>query len=82
VAFGLVGDVFALSVKAVVFMSAIGTTDIGVEVLVIIGMYIPPSLEELGYHTPNDTVERIEPEAVAACLEIAYHYILDKDRLG
>ena len=81
-AFGLVGDVFALSVKAVVFMPAIGTKDIGVEVLVIIGMYIPPSLEELGYHTPNDTVERIEPAAVETCLKIKYCYVLEKDRLG
>ena len=56
--------------------------EIGVEASSIVGLPIPPIREELGFHTQNDTVERIEPEAVEACLEIAYHYILDKDRLG
>jgi hypothetical protein len=56
--------------------------EIGVEALTITGMSIPPNLEELGYHTPNDTVERIEPAAVEAGLHIAYRYILEKDRLG
>jgi aminopeptidase YwaD len=57
-------------------------SEIGVEALSIVGMSIPPIRENPGFHTPDDTVEQIEPEAVEACLEIAYHYILDKDRLG
>jgi hypothetical protein len=53
-----------------------------VEAVSIIGMSIPPIRENPGFHTPNDTVEHIEPEAVEACLNIAYHYILEKDRTG
>jgi Zn-dependent M28 family amino/carboxypeptidase len=54
--------------------------EIGVEALSIIGMAIPPIRENPGFHTPNDTVERIEPEAVEACLDIACRYIQEKDR--
>jgi hypothetical protein len=54
--------------------------EIGVEASSIVGLPIPPIREELGFHTQNDTVERIEPEAVEVCLEIAQRYIMEKDR--
>jgi hypothetical protein len=75
-------------VKMIPIPTFAGATDaarfaeIGVEALSIVGMSMALIQEGAGYHTLDDTVERIEPEAVAACLEIAYHYILDKDRLG
>jgi aminopeptidase YwaD len=53
--------------------------EIAVEALSIVGLPIPPIREELGFHTLNDTVENIEPEAVEACLEIAQRYVLEKD---
>lgn len=35
--------------------------------------------ERMVYHTPDDTVENIEPGAVEACLHIVYDYIQKKD---
>ena len=49
----------------------------GVEAVSIGGMSIPPIRENPGFHTPDDTVEHIEPEAVETCLNIAYRYIVD-----
>ena len=56
--------------------------EIGVEASSIVGLPIPPIREQLGFHTPNDTVDNIEPEAVEVCLKIAQRYILKKDRSG
>jgi aminopeptidase YwaD len=56
--------------------------EIGVEASSIVGLPIPPIREQLGFHTPNDTVDNIEPEAVEVCLKIAQRYILEKDRTG
>jgi len=36
----------------------------------------------LVYHTPNDTVEHIDAEAVETCLNIVYRYIREKDHTG
>jgi Zn-dependent M28 family amino/carboxypeptidase len=73
-------------VKMIPIPAFAGATDaarfaeIGVEALSIIGMHIPPIRENPGFHTPSDTVEQIEPQAVEACLDIACRYILEKDR--
>ena len=56
--------------------------EIGVEAVSILPMSMALIQEDTWFHTPNDTVEHIEPAAVEACLSIAYRYILEKDRAG
>ncbi|MEW5733609.1 MAG: M28 family peptidase [Thermodesulfobacteriota bacterium] len=53
---------------------------IGVPATTLLAMKTTHIREGLAYHTCKDTVDSIEPPAVAACLDIAYHYILLKDR--
>lgn len=53
---------------------------IGIEAVSLIGMENKSIRDNLVYHTMNDTVDKIEPEAVLACLRIATQYISIKDR--
>ena len=48
---------------------------VGVEATTIIGMPTGLISNDHLYHTAQDTVDQIEPEAVAAVLEIAIGYI-------
>jgi aminopeptidase YwaD len=54
---------------------------IGVTATTIIG--IPTAVHTAGlvYHTPYDTVERIEPAAVEAVMDIALNFVLRRDNL-
>ncbi len=52
---------------------------LGIEATTLLGMENHVIRDHLVYHTLEDTVDKIEPEAVLACLEIAYQYILLKD---
>jgi len=54
----------------------------GVEATTLLAMSTDHVREGLTYHTMNDTVDCIEPEAVEASLLIACGYILKKDREG
>jgi hypothetical protein len=56
--------------------------EIGVEAVSIIGLSTALIRDGLVFHTPNDKVEHIEPEAVEACLSVAYRYIHEKDHTG
>jgi aminopeptidase YwaD len=53
---------------------------LGIEATSIIGVSAAPGQDRLVYHTPWDTVDAIEPEAVEAVLDIAVNYIMGKDR--
>jgi len=53
---------------------------LGVEATTIIGISTAFIGNGLVYHTPHDTVDAIEPEAVEAVLDIAVNYIMCKDR--
>jgi aminopeptidase YwaD len=52
---------------------------VGVKATTLLAM--PTSLvrDGLVYHTVHDTVEAIEPEAVEACLHVAYNFVLELD---
>ncbi len=52
----------------------------GVEAISVIGMSASRIDDETVYHTPQDTVDHIEPEAVEAVLDVAVNYIMLKDR--
>ncbi len=52
---------------------------IGIEATTLMGMPWNAAGREIIYHTPNDTVDAIEPKAVEAAIEIAYSYIRLKD---
>ena len=52
---------------------------IGVSAVTLLGMKNTAVREGLYYHTPEDTVDKIEPAAVKACLEIVTEYIAKKD---
>jgi aminopeptidase YwaD len=52
---------------------------IGVETTTLLAMATEIFRDNLVYHTMDDTVENIEPEAVEATLNIAINYILRKD---
>jgi hypothetical protein len=54
--------------------------EIGVQAVSILAMSTAIIRNDLVFHTPKDIVENIEPEAVEACLKIAFRYILEKDR--
>lgn len=54
--------------------------EIGVESTSIIGISVSGTDNETVYHTPQDTVDRIEPEAVEAVLDMAINYIVFKDQ--
>ncbi|MBN2224889.1 MAG: M28 family peptidase [Deltaproteobacteria bacterium] len=58
---------------------AVRFADYGIEVASIIGISTDLIREGLVYHTVNDTVEKLDPKAVRACMEIAVNYIKDKD---
>ena len=58
---------------------AVRFADHGIEVASIIGLSTKLIREGLVYHTVHDTVDKIEPAAVKACLEIAVNYIKEKD---
>lgn len=86
--FGAIAAKLDYPVKVIPIPTFAGATDaarfaeIGVEASSIVGLPIPPIRENPGFHTPDDTLEQIEPEAVAACLGIACRYIEEKDRSG
>ena len=52
---------------------------IGVSAVTILGMKNTAIREGLYYHTPDDTVDKIEPAAVRAVLEISAAFIAKKD---
>ncbi|MHA1672652.1 MAG: M28 family peptidase, partial [Promethearchaeota archaeon] len=52
---------------------------IGVEAITILALPTEYVRENLVYHTSEDTVDKIEPAAVKAILEIQMEYILRKD---
>ena len=52
----------------------------GIRATTIIGMPASLFAKEYVYHTLRDTVDRIEPEAVAAVYDIAINYIMRSDR--
>jgi aminopeptidase YwaD len=74
------------SVKETALSLGSGGTDaaafarLGVEATSIIGVSTVPGEDKWVYHTPWDTVDAIEPEAVEAVLDIAVNYIVYKDR--
>ena len=53
---------------------------IGVESTTLLSMSTDHNREGLVYHTMDDTVENIEPEAVEACLKIMTRYIMKKEK--
>ena len=52
----------------------------GIPALSIIGLDTTFSSGMVPYHTSFDTVDKIEPEAVLACLQITEQFILDIDK--
>jgi aminopeptidase YwaD len=74
------------SLKETALSPGSGSTDaaafarLGVEATSIIGVSTVRGEDGLVYHTPWDTVDAIEPEAVEAVLDIAVNYIMGKDR--
>jgi aminopeptidase YwaD len=74
------------SLKEVALPLGSGGTDasafarLGVEATSIIGVPTARREDGLVYHTPQDTVDAIEPEAVEAVLDIAVNYIAGRDR--
>jgi hypothetical protein len=58
---------------------AVRFADHGIEVASIIGISTALIREGLVYHTVNDTVEKLDPEAVKICMEIAVNYIRGED---
>ena len=63
-----------------------GSTDaaefakVGIPALSIIGLDTSFSSGNVPYHTQFDTVDKIEPQAVLACMQIAEQFILDSDK--
>jgi hypothetical protein len=63
-----------------------GSTDaaelakIGVPATTMLAMPTDLVRDGLVYHTVNDTVDAIEPEAVRACLEVAFRLVEELDR--
>ena len=51
----------------------------GIPALSIIGLDTTFSSENVPYHTSFDSVDKIEPEAVLACMQIAELFIMDID---
>jgi hypothetical protein len=58
---------------------AVRFADHGIEVASIIGISTHYVRDGLIYHTVNDTVDRLDPEAVKICMEIAVNYIVEED---
>ncbi|HDP80488.1 MAG TPA: M28 family peptidase [Spirochaetes bacterium] len=52
---------------------------IGIEATTLIAVPTDVEKEPMVYHTPDDTVDNIEPGVVEACLRIVHDYILKKD---
>ena len=52
----------------------------GIPTLSIIGLDTTFSSGEVPYHTSFDTVDKIEPKAVLACLQITEQLILDIEK--
>ncbi len=52
----------------------------GIPALSIIGLDTTFTSGEVPYHTSFDTVDRIEPHAVLACMQIAEQFIFDVDK--
>jgi aminopeptidase YwaD len=55
---------------------------IGVEATAFIGISTDFFGSGRVYHTPDDTVDKIEPEAVGSLIDIAVNYIVRKDEQG
>jgi aminopeptidase YwaD len=55
---------------------------IGIESTTIIGISTSLINDGLVYHTPNDTVDHIQPEAVEAVFDIAINYIIHTDTMA
>jgi len=53
---------------------------IGVEATTLIAMTIDLNDESFCYHTGQDTVDKIHPEAVEAVLKIVHAYVTEKDK--
>jgi aminopeptidase YwaD len=51
----------------------------GIEVASVIGISTKLVRTGLVYHTLNDTVNRLDPQAIKACMEIAVNYIREGD---
>lgn len=51
----------------------------GIEAISVIGMSASAFADQHLYHTTRDTLDKIEPEAVEAVLNIGINYILQKD---
>ena len=52
---------------------------VGVEATTLIAMPVSIERDVVVYHTLNDTVDHMHPEAVEACLKILHAYIVEMD---
>jgi len=52
---------------------------IGAEATTLMAMSVDIDKETFHYHTGNDTIDRVRPEAVEACLRIIHEYVVRKD---
>lgn len=52
---------------------------VGVEATTLLAMPVSVERDAVVYHTPHDTVDHIQPEAVEAVLGILHEYILEMD---
>ena len=52
----------------------------GIPAVSIIGLDTTFTSGKVPYHTQFDTVDKIEPEAVLACMQIAEQFILEIDK--
>ncbi len=52
---------------------------VGVEATTLIAMPVSIERDVVVYHTLNDTVDHVHPEAVEACLKILHAYIVEMD---
>ncbi len=53
---------------------------VGVRATTMIAMPTGLIRDELVYHTMQDTVEAVKPEAVEACLAVAYHWVCEQSQ--
>jgi aminopeptidase YwaD len=52
---------------------------VGVEATTLLAMPVSVERDAVVYHTPEDTVDHIQPEAVEAIIKILHEYILEMD---
>ncbi|XEO78468.1 hypothetical protein WKT22_03507 [Candidatus Lokiarchaeum ossiferum] len=82
----IIAEDFGFHAKVIPIPFGGGGTDaaefakIGVESTTLLSMSTDHNREGLVYHTMEDTVEHIEPEAVEACLKIMARYIMKKEK--